>query len=29
MQIARNLAGFTMGQADVLRKAMEKKFRSL
>ena len=29
MQIARNLAGFTMGQADVLRKAMGKKIASL
>ncbi|NLZ74390.1 DNA polymerase III subunit alpha [Candidatus Falkowbacteria bacterium] len=29
MQIARNLAGFTMGQADVLRKAMGKKIPSL
>lgn len=29
MQIARDLAGFTMGQADVLRKAMGKKIASL
>jgi len=29
MQIARDLAGFTMGQADVLRKAMGKKIVSL
>ncbi len=29
MQIARNLAGFTMGQADVLRKAMGKKIPAL
>lgn len=29
MQIARDLAGFTMGQADVLRKAMGKKIAAL
>jgi DNA polymerase-3 subunit alpha len=29
MQIARDLAGFTMGQADILRKAMGKKIVSL
>jgi DNA polymerase-3 subunit alpha len=29
MQIARDLAGFTMGQADILRKAMGKKIASL
>lgn len=29
MQIARNLAGFTMGEADVLRKAMGKKIPEL
>jgi len=29
MQIARNLAGFTMGEADVLRKAVGKKIRTL
>lgn len=29
MQIARDLSGFTMGQADVLRKAMGKKIASL
>ena len=29
MQIARDLAGFTMGQADVLRRAMGKKIASL
>ncbi len=29
MQIARDLAGFTMGQADILRKAMGKKIPSL
>jgi len=29
MQIARDLAGFTLGQADVLRKAMGKKIASL
>ncbi len=29
MQIARDLAGFTLGEADVLRKAMGKKIKSL